>query len=129
MKNVKLILGESIMAKRQEPGISQFVDRLFKQDSLRNFGYNNTVCGYEFEVTSNGYRGTYLSCVKEISITVDGKPVPKDKIVFFLNNKRFLLKHLAELWSEYWFTLDYATIRVYRTVGLVRGSILSFTIS
>ena len=109
------------MADKKNQGSAQFLDRLFKQGSLRNFGYNGVVCGYEFEVTSNGYRGTYLSCVEDISFSMDGRPIPNDKIVFFLNNKRFLLKHLKELYAEYWFTLDYATIRVYQDEGLTSG--------
>lgn len=100
---------------------AQFLDRLFKRDSLRNFGYNGVICGYEFGVASNGYRGTYLSCVEEISFTMDGKPIPPDKIVFLINNKRFLLKQLKELYAEYWFTLDYAVIRVYQDYGLQPG--------
>jgi hypothetical protein len=96
-------------------------ERLFKRNSLCNFGYNGAVCGYEFEVASNGYRGTYLSCVEEISFVVDGKPVPQDKIVFIINNKRFLLKQLEELYAEYWFTVDYAVIRVYQDRGLSPG--------
>jgi hypothetical protein len=109
------------MAQREEPGISQFLDRLFKKNSLRNFGYNGSICGFEFEVTSNGYRGTYLSCVEDISFTVDGKSISTDKIAFILNNKRFILKQLPELYAEYWFTIDYATIRVYQDGGLSPG--------
>jgi hypothetical protein len=109
------------MAEKKGPGFTNFLDRLFKQGSLRNFGYNGAICGYEFEVTSNGYRGTYLSCVEDISFTVDGKPIPQEKVVFIINNKRFLLKHLKELYAEYWFTLDYAIIRVYQDGGLPPG--------
>ena len=109
------------MAKQRMMGFGQNPDRLFKGDSLRNFGYNGVICGFEFGVASNGYRGTYLSCVEEISFMLDGKPIPEDKIVFFLNNKRFLLKHLKELYGEYWFTTDYATIRVYQDDGLGKG--------
>jgi hypothetical protein len=109
------------MAEKKRQGSLQFLDRLFKQNSLRNFGYNGAICGYEFEVSSNGYRGTYLSCVEDIDFTVDGRPIPRKNIVFIINNKRFLLKHLKELYSEYWFTLDYALIRVYQDGGLPPG--------
>lgn len=109
------------MADKNGQWSGQFLDRLLKSDSLRNFGYNGAVCGYEFEVVSNDYRGTYLSCVEEISFKMDGNPIPEDKIVFFINNKRFLLKHLKELYAEYWFTVDYAIIRVYQDGGLAPG--------
>lgn len=109
------------MANKNSQGTARFMDRLIKRDSLRNFGYNGTICGYEFEVTSNDYRGTYLSCVEDISFTIDGKSIPKEKVVFFLNNKRFLLKHLKELYAEFWFTIDYATIRIYQDNGLSSG--------
>ena len=106
---------------KENAGQRQVVNNLFIKDSLRNFGYNGVLCGFEFEVTGNGYRGTYLSCVEGLSFELNGKPIGEDKIVFFINNKRFLLKQLKELYAEYWYTTDSAIIRVYQDGGLAPG--------
>ena len=97
-----------------------FEGRLIKPD-IRNVYFGEKAIGFEFYVTSNGYRGTYLSCVEHIAFKVDGKEVPEDKIVFVLNGKRFLLNQLSDLFAEYLFTLDYATIIVYQDGGIAPG--------
>ncbi len=99
----------------------QFEDKLLKKGSLRNYCLGDIVLGYEFEVASNGYRGTYLSCIEAIDFTVDGKKIDPDRIVFLINGKRFLQEQLSEMYMEYWFTTDYMTVRVYNDIGLSPG--------
>jgi hypothetical protein len=98
-----------------------FEKRLIKKDELRNFYFNGKAMGYEFQVASNGYRGTYLSCIEHISFKLDGVDIPAEDVVFCINDNRFLLHQLAEIYTEYWFTLDYATIQVNKRGGLPAG--------
>lgn len=52
---------------------------------------------------------------------MDGEDVSKSDITFMLNGKQFLIDELAECFKEYWFVLDYATIRVLKPGGLSEG--------
>lgn len=79
---------------------------------LRAFSAGTVVLGYELELQYPSYRGTYLSCIENLELRVDNQPVPAQQISFLLNGKQFLLSQLKELWSEYWFVLDLATLRV-----------------
>lgn len=97
-----------------------FEKRLLKPET-RNVYFGDKAIGFEVYVASNGYRGTWLSCVEHIAFRVDGMDIPRENIVFALNGKRFLLDQLSELFAEYWFTLDYATIIIYKDGGLDAG--------
>jgi hypothetical protein len=98
-----------------------FAKRLIKRDAFRNFYFNGKPMGYEFKVASNGYRGTYLSCIEHISFKLDSVEIPVEDIVFCINGNRFLVHQLSEIFTEYWFTLDYATIQVNKRGGLPAG--------
>lgn len=99
----------------------QFSGRLIKKDGFRNFYINGKAMGYEFKVASNGYRGTYLSCIEKIEFKIDGNAIPPEDVVFCLNGKRFKVHQLAEIYTEYWFVLDYANIQVNKRGGLEPG--------
>ena len=81
------------------------------------------VCvGYEFQLQYPSYRGTFLSCIEELRLFVDGEELTNQNTVFLLNGKQFLLSELSECFKEYWFILDFATIRVIRPGGLAAGT-------
>ena len=99
----------------------QFEDKLIRPGSLRRYILKDKELGYEFEVASNGYRGTYLSCVEEIEFWLDGKPIDPENVVFLINGKRFLKEQFDDMYAEYWFTTDFLTVRVYTDDLLTPG--------
>lgn len=94
---------------------------LIVDESIVNVKAGDVVVGYEFKLQYPSYRGTFLSCIEELSFQMDGEAIDKKDIVFMLNGKQFLIDELADCFKEYWFILDYATIRVMKTGGLEAG--------
>lgn len=85
---------------------------LIVDEPIRAFGAGDAILGYEFKLQYPSYRGTYLSCIEKLEVWVDGQAVPAESISFLINGKQFLISQLRELWSEYWFVLKHATLRV-----------------
>lgn len=94
---------------------------LIVEKPIVNVKAADVVVGYEFQLQYPSYRGTFLSCIEELSFQVDGEDVNKSDITFMLNGKQFLIDELAECFKEYWFVLDFATVRVLKPGGLSAG--------
>ena len=92
-----------------------------EEDGLKLYRCGDAVLGYEFKCQYPSYRGTYLSCIEGFEVVVDGKKVPDDSVFILLNGKSFLISQLADLYMEYWYILDKATIRVIDLNGLSAG--------
>lgn len=92
-----------------------------KEDGIKNFLINGHIMGFELKCQYPSYRGTYLSCIEKFELYVDGEKVDDSKINFIINGKSFLISQLKDLYSEYWFILDKATLRVYQEGGLKQG--------
>lgn len=100
----------------------QYDELMLRGSRLRNAVAGDVVYGYEFDVYYPSYRGTFLSCIEALEITVDGKAVPVEDARFTLNGKQFLLSELPELCHEYWFVLTAAVVTVLRPGGLEAGA-------
>lgn len=94
---------------------------LIVEEPIVNVKAGNTVVGYEFKLQYPSYRGTFLSCIEALRFQMDGEELDKKDVVFMLNGKQFLIDELAECFKEYWFVLDYATVRVLKSGGLTAG--------
>lgn len=73
-----------------------------------------TADGFELAVHLSWYRSLPLSSVEQVELDVAGEHVSRDEIGFAVNDKRYSLDELAQLWDETWFVLDPATICVAR---------------
>ena len=100
-------------------------DNYFKhiicEESIENVYFNGKCMSYKLDIRMPSYRGTYLSCLREFSVLVDGKEIDSKSILFCLNGKKFLLSKLPELNEEYWFVRDKASIEVSYDGGLSIG--------
>jgi len=94
---------------------------LIVDQPIRNITVKDVTVGYEFKLQYPSYRGTFLSCIEDLVIKVDGETLENQDTVFILNGKQFLLSELCECFKEYWFVLDYAVIRVMLPGGLETG--------
>ena len=88
---------------------------------FRNTTVGDLVTGYQLEIRFPGYRGSHLSCITRLDLTVDGTKVDPQDVLFCLNGKEFLLAQLPELFVEYWFILDNATLKIAKEGGLAPG--------
>jgi hypothetical protein len=94
---------------------------LVSEDRIENVRAGEAILGYEFRSQYPSYRGTFLSCIEGLEVYADGERVPDESVFFKVNGKQFLIPQLKELYAEYWFILDKATIRVLRDGGLKPG--------
>lgn len=87
-------------------------------DDNENIVVNKTVIGYRFMIRMPNFRGNYLSCVEQLTFTLDGKDIDSESIEMLLNNKRFRIDELAQMYKEYWDVNDCAVIEVFLKGGL-----------
>jgi len=94
----------------------------FGDRPIVNETVDGVTLGYQFDIRYPSYRGTFLSCIESLEVAVDGQSVPQEDLLFELNGKQFLIPELPDLFREYWFVLDYATLKVRKPGGLPVGS-------
>lgn len=99
-------------------GFQAFADYIICEKPIVNVEVNNQAIGYEFEIKYPSYRGTYVSCIENLIVTVDGKEIDPKDMRFRINEKEFLFDQIPELYSEYWFIHDNAAIRILKDDGL-----------
>ena len=88
---------------------------------MRNTIVAGVTVGYEFQIKYPSYRGCYLSCIEALNFEVDGVKLADTEVFFGLNGKQFTIRELKDLFREYWFINDPATIRVLLPGGLAKG--------
>lgn len=94
---------------------------LINDKPIKNEIVAGKAIGYTFEIRYPSYRGCFLSCIEELRFEVDEKEIDKNQISFGLNGKEFTLDELPELFREYWYIMNPATIRVMQLGGLEKG--------
>lgn len=96
----------------------QYDELMLENSELRNMSVDGAVYGFAFELAYPSYRGTFLSCIEQLKLWLDGQAVPEEDMRFTLGGKQFLVSELPELSHEYWFVLERATVTVLRDGGL-----------
>lgn len=91
-------------------------------EGITNYKVGNVTLGYELYCQYPSYRGTYLSCIEEMHVYVDGEQVPDKNIYFHINGKQCLLSQFKDLYLEYWFILDKAKLLILKKDGLEPGA-------
>ena len=99
----------------------QYDELMLRNSTLRNVFAGDVAYGYEFDMNYPSYRGTFLSTIEALEVTVDGKPVPVEDMRFTLNGKQFLVSEIPDLCHEYWFVLTPAQLTVLTPGGLSDG--------
>jgi hypothetical protein len=89
-------------------------------------GFKNTVAGsnitgYQVDVRIPYYRGVYLSAIESITLSVDGKPAPREAMQIVVHGRTFTLDQAEEAGDTRWFFGDPATLRVQAPGGLKPG--------
>lgn len=90
-------------------------------EGIANHRTGNIILGYELYCQYPSYRGTYLSCIENMHVYVDGEQVPDENIYFHINGKQCLLSQFKDLYLEYWFILDKAKLLILKNGGLEPG--------
>lgn len=95
---------------------------LLEEQTITNYTVAGIILGYEFKLRYPLWRGTYLSCIEKLEVTVDQGVLNPDSIFFTLNDKKFLIEELSLFYKEYWYVLKEATITVMKKGGITKGN-------
>lgn len=68
--------------------------------------------GVRLPVRLTSYRSLPLSCIAEVALSIDGKAVPAEDIVFVIDGHAYPLLSLRERTDIWWFILDSADLFV-----------------
>ena len=101
--------------------VNVFTD-FISNESLTNQVINGKSTGFAVNIKIPFYRSLALSCIEKLELKVDGEEVKENNIVFAVNGKKFLLSELKDLFAEWWFVHDRATLFAERKDGLSTGN-------
>lgn len=79
---------------------------------LRPDALHATPSGYELEVHLPWYRSLPLSCLEDITLTIDGHEVTREDLHVQRGGHDYALTELADLVDEQWFVQDGLSVRV-----------------
>jgi hypothetical protein len=95
---------------------------VFTDNSCKNIEENGKVAGFELETLITYYRGVPLSMVYNVSLTVDGIPVPRELIRVSLDRDVWFTLPEAETVTSYkWEYGESLVVRALVEGGLRRG--------
>lgn len=69
---------------------------------LANWVENGLSLGFTVDVGFNYYRGTPISAVERLELSVDGERVPDDRILVEINGKLLRISQVSLAFTEYW---------------------------
>lgn len=90
-------------------------------EEFRNLRYGTKAIGYQLRIRLSYYRSLPLSCVEQVTLSVDDNEVPTSAITFCLNDKRFSLRQLCDLYGEWWDIVEDAKLEIDWPGGLPAG--------
>jgi hypothetical protein len=88
---------------------------------FRNVREGDAATGYQIKLRIPYYRGTFLSLIHTLTLSVDSKPVPADRIKIGVQGKMYTLDEMVEADEVRWDFRDPATVVVARQGGLEPG--------
>lgn len=68
--------------------------------------FKATEDGYRLSVRLNWYRSLPISCIEDLKVSLDGKPVAPEAVRLDVNGKELTLAEAAEAVETYWFVQD-----------------------
>jgi len=74
------------------------------------------------------YRSLWLSAVDGVDATVNGVPVPRDRLRFELNGRSYRIEELPEQWDTLWFVADRPEVVILRDEAPGAGERLSIEV-
>ena len=72
----------------------------------------NKVTGWSIQIKPTGYRGIPLYTVFDLTVSLDGKPIDPNSIIFVYNNASYKPSELKNLQGMQWWVFDWATLFV-----------------
>lgn len=97
-----------------------FDERVLPQQNFKNIYLNDNRVGFNLGIRLNYYRGQHLSTIERLEVKVDGQAIQQHLILFCINNKKFTIPQLNDLYAEFWALRTTANLEIYNG-GLSEG--------
>jgi hypothetical protein len=97
-----------------------FDDRVLRQESFKNIYLNGNKVGFNVGLRLNYYRGQHISTIERLELKIDGQPISEHYILFCINDKKFTIPQLKELFAEFWALRTTVNLEIYNG-GLPEG--------
>jgi hypothetical protein len=88
---------------------------------FRNVSQGGQTTGFQLQVRTGYYRGTYLSLLEGFEVTVDKETFKEDQIRVTIGNRTYSTAELANQTDARWPFLEPATLLVAKPGGLKPG--------
>ncbi len=101
-----------------------YATHLLTDTGCRSLWENGKKTGFCLNIRINYYRGLPISCVDEITLEIDGKPVEPETMSVQLNGKQYPYKFILSddaPTDEYWHHGDLLRILVAQPGGIPQG--------
>jgi hypothetical protein len=95
---------------------------LINSASLRNTGPADTPDGFAFEAKLGYYRGLGLSMIEELTVSIDGEPLPREQVRFDEGVGPLTLDAMETAYDRRWPFGTEATILVAHAGGFPQGA-------
>lgn len=96
-------------------------EKYILRQGFRNLYQADRIAGFQFKILIPYYRGIYLSCLDEFSVSVDGESFPMEKISIKIGDRVFPWAAVDGAYDVFWPFGDPATIIINKPGGLETG--------
>ena len=102
-------------------GIRMLIAKPLKAGTLKNKVFGRSCTGYTFEIDTLSYRGSWVSTIEDLELTVDGERVSKSDMLFCVNGVKIPIDDLGGHTEVFWGARDAGIINVNKVGGLKPG--------
>ncbi len=79
---------------------------------LNSQSLSATANGLSLALTVPWYRSLWVSSITSIDVSIDGTPVPQDKLSLRINDHTWPMSEVPNQWEELWFMQDRAHLDI-----------------
>lgn len=107
----KILFGEPMM----------LMTKPIKRGTVKNKEICGGCTGFTLDIDNLSYRGTWISTIEEISLTVDGEKIPDDDILVCIHGMKIPAANLGGHTEVFWDPQTECTFSVNKIGGLAPG--------
>lgn len=115
-------LEERMEFVQNQKGMSFVMTKPMKPGTLSNKTFGKSCTGYTFEIDTLSYRGSWISTIEDIELTVDGRKVPKSDMLFCVRGLKIPIDDLCGHTEVFWGVTDPGILSVNKVGGLKPGT-------
>lgn len=115
-------LQERMAYVETQKSMNMLMTKPLKPNTLKNKVFGTSCTGYTFQIDTLSYRGSWVSTIEDIELTVDGERVQKSDMLFCVRGLKIPIDDLGGHTEVFWGVADPGVINVNKVGGLKPGS-------